>query len=208
MGEVNAEQKSDGQSKGTVIKGKKLSTRVDMKTIVALAFLLLTFFMLATTFIKPQVMELILPEKQDRETESKQPKVNEKKALSIVLPFKSLIFIGRLFFKVNEKKVLSIVLCGDNKIYWYIGMTNPQVQETDYSETGIRKVLVEQNMLIDKLVVLIKPDETSTYENLVDILDKLKIADIAWYALVDMENEDRTIMARYLGGDGDELGNG
>jgi biopolymer transport protein ExbD len=173
MGEVNNNQKKGGQGKGLVKKGKKLSTRVDMTPVVDLAFLLLTFFMLATTFIKPQVMELILPEKQDGETESEQP-------------------------KVNEKKVLSIVLDGDNKIYWYIGMTDPQVHETDYSATGIRDVLLEQNRLIDKMVVLVKPDTTATYENLVDILDELEITNIERYALVDMGDEDEAIMAEYL----------
>jgi biopolymer transport protein ExbD len=118
-------------------------------------------------------MELILPEKQDGETESEQP-------------------------KVNEKKVLSIVLDGDNKIYWYIGMTDPQVHETDYSATGIRDVLLEQNRLIDKMVVLVKPDTTATYENLVDILDELEITNIERYALVDMGDEDEAIMAEYL----------
>ena len=174
MGEVNNNKKRGGQGKGLVKKGKKLSTRVDMTPVVDLAFLLLTFFMLATTFIKPQVMELILPEKQDEETESKQP-------------------------KVNEKKVLSIVMEGDNKIYWYIGMTDPQVHETDYSSTGIRKVLQDQNKLIDKMVVLVKPDTTSTYENLVDILDELEITSIERYALVDMDDEDKAIMAKYRG---------
>lgn len=174
MGEVNNEQKRGGKRKGIVKKGKKLSTRVDMTPVVDLAFLLLTFFMLATTFIKPQVMELILPEKQDDQKESNQP-------------------------KVNEKKVLSIVMDGDNRIYWYIGMTDPQVNETDYSATGIREVLMEQNRLIDKMVVLVKPDTTSTYENLVDILDELEITGIARYALVDMGDEDKAIIARYPG---------
>jgi biopolymer transport protein ExbD len=169
MGEVNTDQK-DTRAKGMIKKGKKLSTRVDMTPVVDLAFLLLTFFMLATTFIKPQVMEIYLPD----QTETKQP-------------------------KVNEKKVLSIVLNGDNKIYWYVGMTDPQIQETDYSATGIRKVLQEQNRLIDKIVVLIKPDTTSTYENLVDILDEIEITGIARFALVDMGDEDKAIMAGYPG---------
>jgi biopolymer transport protein ExbD len=174
MGEVN-NNKNSGQGKGLVKKGKKLSTRVDMTPVVDLAFLLLTFFMLATTFIKPQVMELILPEKMDDKTETDQP-------------------------KVNEKKVLSVFLDGADKIYWYVGMTDPQVYETDYSSTGVRKVLQEQNQLIDKMVVLIKPDTTSTYENLVDILDELEITSIERYALVDMDDDDKAIMAKYLGG--------
>ncbi len=174
MGEVNNEQ-NGGQKKGLLPKRKKLSTRVDMTPVVDLAFLLLTFFMLATTFIKPQVMQLILPGKSDEQTEAKQP-------------------------KVNEKKVLSIVLDGNNKVYWYVGLTDPQVRETDYSATGLRQVLLEQNQLIHKMVVLVKPEKTATYENLVDILDELDITGIARYALVDMGAEDKAILATYLNG--------
>jgi biopolymer transport protein ExbD len=169
MGEVSTEKKHGGQ-KGKP-SGKKLSTRVDMTPVVDLAFLLLTFFMLATTFIKPQVMELILPEKNTED--QSQP-------------------------KVNEKKVLSIVLGADNKIYWFVGMTAPQVNESDYSSTGIRKVLQEQNTLIEKMVILIKPDDASTYENLVDILDEIQITGMTRYALVEFTPEDKAIMARFL----------
>ena len=67
MGEVNNNQEKSAKSTGIIKKSKRLPTRVDMTPIVDLAFLLLTFFMLTTTFIKPQVMELKLPEnKQDQ----------------------------------------------------------------------------------------------------------------------------------------------
>lgn len=176
MGEVNTGQKRGSGPKGLVKKGKKLSTRIDMTPVVDLSFLLLTFFMLATTFIKPQVMGLILPEKQNKENKSIQP-------------------------KVNEKKVLSIVLGRDKKVYWYVGMTDPQVHETGYSSVGIRKVLQEENKLINGIVVLIKPDATSTYGNLVDMLDDLELTHIARYALVDIKAEDRAILAKYKGKD-------
>jgi len=169
MSEVVAKTKpSDKKGKPGA---KKLTTRVDMTPVVDLAFLLLTFFMLATTFIKPQVMELILPE--ESAADETQP-------------------------KVNEKKVLNIILGADNKIYWFIGLTAPQVNESDYSATGIRKVLQEQNELIEKMIVLIKPDETSTYENLVDILDELEITQMSRYALVEFGPEDKTIMSQFL----------
>jgi biopolymer transport protein ExbD len=173
MGDVNTDQKNGDKGKGILKRSNKLSPRVDMTSVVDLAFLLLTFFMLTTTFIKPQIMELKLPEKKDNQLESNQP-------------------------KVNEKKVLSIILGGENKIYWYTGMTDPKVRETDYSMTGIRKILQEQNKMIDKMFVLIKPDNRSTYENLVDILDELEITDIERYALVDMGVEDHAIMNKYL----------
>jgi biopolymer transport protein ExbD len=175
MGEVNTGQENGGKA-GILPKSKKLSTRVDMTPVVDLAFLLLTFFMLATTFIKPEVMALVLPQQEKDQIESKLP-------------------------KVNEKNVLNIVLDGENRIYWYVGLTEPQVQETDYSAEGIRRVLTEHRLKLEKLVVLVKPDNTATYENMVDILDELKITSISRYALVDMGEEDRSIMASYLGGE-------
>lgn len=42
-------------------KGRRLGVRLDMTPMVDVAFLLLTFFMLTTTLITPQVMEISLP---------------------------------------------------------------------------------------------------------------------------------------------------
>lgn len=175
MGDVSTGAENGGRT-GMLPRSKKLSTRVDMTPVVDLAFLLLTFFMLATTFIKPHVMELILPEQAREENDSKLP-------------------------KVSETNVLSIVLGGGNRIYWYMGVTDPRVSESDYTEDGIRSVLAEKRMELEKLVVLVKPDVSATYENMVDILDELEITDIARYALVDMGKEDRDVMAAYLGGE-------
>lgn len=153
-------------------KREKIILPIDMTPVVDLAFLLLTFFMITTTFTKPHVMELKLPEKKDEE--SSRP-------------------------KITEKRVLSIVPGGSNRIYWYIGITDPIVKETDYSAEGIRNILLEHNRLIDKMMVLIKPDDKSTYENLVNILDEMKITGIERYALVDIEDEDRNILNSYSG---------
>jgi biopolymer transport protein ExbD len=173
MAEINTDHKPKGeQNKGIVKKGKKLSTKVDMTPVVDLAFLLLTFFMLATTFIKPQVMQLILPEKN-------QENLNQP--------------------KVNEKNVLSIVLDGDNKIYWYVGLTNAVVNKTDYTDAGLRKVLREQTKDNDKMVVLVKPTDTSTYENLVNTLDELTITSVSRYVLAEYGDDDKAIIQGFTG---------
>ncbi|HEX8059730.1 MAG TPA: biopolymer transporter ExbD, partial [Cyclobacteriaceae bacterium] len=98
MSEV--QQQGGGKGDGKV-RSKKSSTKIDMTPMVDLAFLLLTFFMLTTTFNKPQTMEIIMPEK---------PKEEEDQPL------------------VNEKKVLTLLLSKDDKIYWYIGITDPTVE--------------------------------------------------------------------------------
>lgn len=159
---------SSGKPKeGKKVRSKKSSTRIDMTPMVDLAFLLLTFFMLTTTFNKPQTMELTMPEK---------PKKEDKQPL------------------VNEKRVLTLLLGKENKIYWYEGITNPSVNETTYAPTGIRKLLNQENSRIKDMVVLVKPMDESKYKNVVDILDELTIGNIQRYALVDVTGTDKKLV--------------
>ena len=160
-------QSPGGGDKGKKVQSKKISTRIDMTPMVDLAFLLLTFFMLATTFNKPQTMEITMPDK---------PKKEDDQPL------------------VNEKRVLNLLLAGDDQIYWYVGLTEPDPETTDYSSAGIREVLIAQNGAIKDMVVLIKPTDKSTYQNLVDILDEMQITNISRYALVEPAPEDAGII--------------
>ena len=154
---------SGGDKKDGKIRSKKSSTKIDMTPMVDLAFLLLTFFMLTTTFNKPQTMEIIMPEKPKKEDQ--QP-------------------------MVNEKKVITLVLGENDKIYWYQGITEPTVEQTSFSKDGVRKVLLEHNAAIKDMLVLIKPTDQSRYKNVVDILDEMTISNIKRYALVDVTPVD------------------
>lgn len=149
---------------------KKQAIEMDMTPMTDLAFLLLTFFMLTTTFSKPQAMELVMPLKPDQE------ELDQVQA-------------------VKESKALSIVLSADDRIFWYMGLTDPDIQETDYEPDGVRQVLLEQSSAIDNLVVLIKPDIDARYQNLVDILDEMNITQTRRYAIVDIQPEDQAWIA-------------
>ncbi len=157
----------EGGKKGGKIRSKKSSTRIDMTPMVDLAFLLLTFFILTTTLSKPQTMEITMPEK---------PKENDKQP------------------EVNEKKVLTVVLGANDKVYWYVGITEPEAKQVNFSKDGIRKVLVEKKAEIRDMIVLIKAMDESKYKNMVDILDEMTISNIQRFAIVDITAVDKQIV--------------
>lgn len=109
-------------------KGKKRSKRhsahIDMTPMVDLFCLLLTFFMLTTTMSKPKVMEIILPERTKDPTNAPQ---------------------------IDDRRALNIILIENNRVLWYNGLADPTkeslptLNETNYSDDGIRQVLLQRN---------------------------------------------------------------
>lgn len=158
MAEIN--NNSGGEGRKRTIRSKKISTKIDMTPMVDLAFLLLTFFMLANTLLRPYAMDIAMPEK----------------SIGDVSP-------------INYKNVLSLTLGENNKIYYSDG-TGLHPRKTDYSDSGIRKILIESKRSNPKLYVLIKPTENANYKNVVDIFDEMDLLNIPRYALVDPTDTD------------------
>ncbi len=166
-------QQQADSGKGGKKRAKKHSTKIDMTPMVDLAALLITFFMLTTTFSKPQTMEINMPVKPENEAEQ--------------MPLKA-------------SNAMTIVLGENDKVYYYFGLgdpaDNPEVITTDYSANGIRKVLVSPKVKgNEKMTVLIKPMEKSRYKNVVDILDEMKITDTKKFALVEVSENDKQLVA-------------
>src|SRR5438270_13700667 len=101
MAEVN----TGGGEKGNK-KSKKVSTKIDMTPMVDLAFLLITFFMLTTTFNKPQTMEVNMPDKNDKKKEA----------------------------PIKASHAITIILGENDKIFWFQGEEEslPTVNTTDF----------------------------------------------------------------------------
>lgn len=156
-----------GHKKGSgKVRVKKQSTKIDMTPMVDLAFLLLTFFILTSTFNKPKTMEVTMPDKVNNPEEQT---------------------------KINENDILNLVLAEDDKIYWWIGLT-PPAEVTNYSKDGVRKVLLQHSKANPKLMILIKPKDESRYNNMVDILDEMDITQQKRFAIVDYTPDDKTII--------------
>ena len=182
--------KEAGGGKG---KPKKMSTRVDLTPMVDLGFLLITFFMLTTTLSKPQIMALVMPDK-DVKKEEQDP--------------------------VKESKVLTLLLGAHDKVYWYEGITDAKLDSTDYSAEGLRKVILDK---MDKvkgihgledykdvktkedrkgsyITVLIKPTKDSRYKNLVDALDEMSITHVRYYVILDVSELEEKFIKNPAGG--------
>lgn len=152
------------------VRSKKASTRVDMTPLADLGFLLITFFMFATTFSKPNVMGLNMPPKvEDTDEDQKPPEIDLTNSISIV--------IG-----------------GDNTLFWHQKEKNKVVADelnvTDYTRDGIRKEIISARQRATKpenFTVIIKPTDESNYENLVNVLDEMEITESSRYGIVDLD---------------------
>jgi len=135
MADIQVEDKSRGGKK----KPKKGDARVDMTPMVDLMSLLITFFMLTAAFSKPKVMDIVLPEKLKKDEIVEPP-------------------------KIAESRTLNIILGPDDVVYWYPGKADPDVtilQETDFSATGIRQVLLERNRALFRKIDQFEKDVIS-----------------------------------------------
>ncbi len=199
MAEVNTDD-GGGSGKHGKKRAKKSSTRIDMTPMVDLAFLLLTFFVLTSTFSKPKAMELTFP--ADPEKEEDRQKV---------------------------KNAITFIMTKDNGLFYYNGEFYPPnnkdgappttLTKTDFSKEGLHKLLLDrykptlekiheledkyrrkeikadstlkrlvsaEKGNIDALTVLIKADDKATYKNVVDLIDELNVCLVCKYAVVDM----------------------
>jgi biopolymer transport protein ExbD len=161
--------------------GKKGAPHIDMTPMVDLGFLLITFFMLATTMSKPKTMEIIKPAKDDKNNKD--------------VP------------KVNVQRVQSVLLGENDKVYFYrqAAENDPNksltVDSADFSAAGVRAYIKNRQNEVaqafgtkDTLVVLIKGMPKANYKNFVDIIDEMRITGVRQYAIIDRDKIDTTIM--------------
>lgn len=142
----------------------KKSTRVDLTPMVDLGFLLITFFVFTTTMSTARAMGMVTPKEGGEPT------------------------------AVCESCVITVLPAGNNKVYYYEGAErNAEYKETNYSAAGLRKLLADKKSSTSanhkEAILIIKPGETSSFKNLVDIIDENTICMYKRYYL-DKPNDN------------------
>ncbi|MFN0082786.1 MAG: ExbD/TolR family protein [Ferruginibacter sp.] len=128
----------------------KKSTRVDLTPMVDLGFLLITFFVFTTTMSTTTAMGIVTPKGTETADD------------------------------VCESCVITLIPTANNKLYYYEGKDNAgPYKMTDYSASGLRTLLVNKKRQVLALnrepVLIIKPSATSTFKNLINIIDESNI---------------------------------
>ncbi len=188
-------------------KAKKGVVRMDMTPMVDLAFLLLTFFILATSLSKPKALEIIYP----KEVEDKDQKTKLQADLATTL-------------LIGEE---------DEHLFYYSGEFKPDTTvliHVDFSKDGLRKVLIDKNKRINDRVnalkekletgevndttykvafseivndslapfVIVKTIPKSKYRNVVNAMDELNITNIRKRAIMDMAETENIAMRQRI----------
>lgn len=197
----------------TKSRQKKQDVRVDFTPMVDMMMLLITFFMLCTSLIKPKSMEINMPTNKDDIKEEQQNKVKASEAITLLFD-------------------------GEDKIYYYEGIPEMgSLKESDYTANGIRAMLLRRNQVavqkvkqlrqeynnnltadafeekkakdeLDKKIeeirgekgvpnVIIKGTDEGSYENLVSCLNEMQICEIGKYVIVPIEDFDKEMIAFY-----------
>ena len=197
-------------------KQKKMDTRVNFTPMVDMMMLLITFFMLCTTLSKPQAMQLTMPS-NDQNLE-KEDKSVTKASYTITLYLggeDKLYYVEGLpeyenpeclkettWGKDGVRKLLiehitedgfspvAKVMMAKKKLDEKKAQLGDKMTKEMYDKelSEIRNGNVEEGK-IQTLTVIIKPLDTSNYDNMVQALDEMLVCSIGKY-VIDKVNED------------------
>ncbi|RDC56988.1 biopolymer transporter ExbD [Pedobacter chinensis] len=151
---------------GKAVKGRtrKTAPRVDLTAMVDLMFLLTTFFMLTTSLGTLNAADIAKPDQCDQ-CEMDYP----------------------------ASRTMTVLLGKNDETVSYIGTAeNADMKVTPVKniqdEINSNKLLVAKahhNNPVKYMIVIIKPTKTAKFQNFVDLVDEMKIADIKSYSIDD-----------------------
>lgn len=163
--------------------------------------------MLTTTLSKPQTMEINMPDKEDV-PEDERTKFKDSQTMTLVLGendnvyyyigIKDPILDSTNFGPMGIRKVLLKENKKRNPLVDSIPIYKNMLDTRKITKDEYRKHLSDIKRYKDGLIVVIKAMEKSNYKNLVDILDEMAICSIGRYAIVDITDQDKQLIAGTL----------
>ncbi len=95
--------------------------------------------------------------------------------------------------EVQESALLTLRIDKDFQIYWQQGSV-PKLEKVAFKD--LRSFLIERLRNNPKLITLVKVDRDATYENMVDVMDELNLANITRFSLAPLQDADKKLMSK------------
>ncbi len=206
-----------------ISRQKKFDTRIDFTPMVDMNMLLITFFMLCTTMIKSQTLQISLPTNEKVEQQD-QNKVKQSEAITIVIDGKlspdslSLASNGMLYYydgkpDVEKNNMKQIKFgAGEGTIRQILSERNSEVltrineqkarwkkgeiSDEQYQEEAKK---IRNNDELKRPVVMIKATANASYADVVNVLDEMQINNISRYQIERMSHVDSVMMMKLQG---------
>lgn len=166
-----------------VRRAKKLSARVDLTPMVDLGFLLITFFVFTTTMSEPMTVNLFMPKDG--------PPI-----------------------EVGKSSALTVCPMGNGKVFYYHGDLQDALNTSAYGITtfsysnGLGQVIRDKKASMERnkkgfsneLILMIKPTDSSSYNQLIDVMDEVIINDLKKApAIMDLEEPEKQFILKLNG---------
>lgn len=160
------------------VRAKRLSLRIDMTPMVDLGFLLVAFFVMTTQMSEPHVMKLNMP----------------KEGPAMKLP---------------RSGAFTVLIEGPQRYFVYEGSADEALARESFrpafesGEQGVRAMIREFQERLDQsdlpggretMMMIIKPGEAASYQQLVDLLDETAINVVKRYVIVPLEASDKALI--------------
>ena len=200
-------------------KQKKMNVRVDFTPMVDMMMLLITFFMLCTSLSKPQAMQLTMPSNDKNVQDQDRNATKESHTITFYLAGNDKIYYIKGIPKYDDPSCLKETTWGKEGIRAVL--TEHRTEEGIIPVARIRmakleldKKKKETNMpdstynnelakirngevngeKIPTLTIIIKPMDSSTYENMVTALDEMQICSIGKYVIDKISPDDKKLL--------------
>ncbi len=173
----------EGKSNAQARKVKKYNEKsdetshVDLAPMVDIAFLLLTFFMLTTSFAKPNVFQMGLPEKNDGSGKST---------------------------PVNPKFVLTIQISKTGAVFMHRGLEGPNNEPQRIKFEDVRKQVANyrkavmddpENAKKSDIITVVKIDRETKYETMIETLNEIFDGGVTKWATVELKLDESEKLA-------------
>lgn len=195
----NGDKKKKGQP-------TKMNLRVDFTPMVDMNMLLITFFMLCTTLAAPQVMDIVMPTKTTGDEHGTESAAS--KTITLLLSENEQIFYywgkpeynnPNFLQKTNllENGLRNVLLERNHTLAQQVQDLKQKRFKKEISEEQFKNEMSELKKSKESITVIVKPTNSSTYNNLVKTLDEMQICSVGKYAIVDPETEDNYLIENY-----------